>query len=82
VPFPVENAAAFSRLIFASEVLGSKPQAKFKWHIEAWQRRVAIHLGPGDIVNAVATLTDDLDDLAQPVLASIIGFQGAPRPVA
>ena len=53
VLLPVENKCPLVSLVLVPIALGPKEQTELQGHIEPGQRRVAIHLRPGNIVNAV-----------------------------
>lgn len=78
----IEDEADFSALSFIAVFLRAQKHSQLQWHVEARQLRFRIKFGAGDIVNADATLGDDLENLIHTHLTGVGEFEGAARNVA
>ena len=64
-----------------AEPLGANEQPKLERHVEARQAG-GVQLRPRNVVHAHAAGPDERNDLLDPDLAGVVGFQGTTRPVA
>jgi hypothetical protein len=72
----IKDDAGLLPLPLVAVFFGTEEDSEFKRHVKAGQGGA---LGPGDIVDAVAALGDDLADLIEAILGGVVGFQGAAR---
>jgi hypothetical protein len=78
--FAVENDATLRLLGPSAVPFGAGKQAEFQRHVESRQLRPGIRLGARNVVDAVATLSNDLANLLQSILGTVVGFESAAGP--
>jgi hypothetical protein len=61
-----------------AERLGTDENPELERHVEARQGRIAVGFGPGEVMDREAAPFDDVVDLRDPDLGTVVRFAGGP----
>lgn len=79
VAFAVEDETTLAALLTVPKPPSPKKQAEFERHVEPRQAILAIKRRSGKVVDSVLAFTNQTDELIEPNVCSIVGFERASR---
>jgi hypothetical protein len=74
VAISVENEADLLFLLTGSKSLCREEHSEFKWHVEPGQMICFVKFRPGEIMQAEATVSNDIENFLEANFSGIVGF--------